>query len=296
MVLSLLSIKERNFLKPTVWILGVFITLAPFVIFDLRHPPGLFLTRILYASPVETTFSSLEIFNKAWVWFQYMLKYYTQSNLLSFMLGVSISLLLIIDIKTREKAILFAIPWVTQVIGLIFIYNPGPIYYYYLLPSTIFFLTWLIIPRQSYSKIITSIILAILLLGGLFSIIPKLTQTNWQTDIKSIREINYFISKMITANDMKNVNIAVLESPDNNTYGRRYRDLLLLQNINLRSKDEYDLTDHLFVVSMGDEQALRKSPAYEMHNFMSGLLVNFLQVNNSEWKVYHFTRNINPKL
>ncbi len=91
------------------------------------------------------------------------------------------------------------------------------------------------------------------------------------------------------------MNITVLESPDNNTYGRRYRDLLLVQNIRLRTRDEYDLSDHLFVVSTGSEKSLRESPAYEMYNFKNGLLEGYWKIDKSDWKVYRFTRNINPK-
>lgn len=294
--LSLLSIKEKNLWRLLIWSLGIFIAFIPFIIFDLRHPPGLFLTRILYASPAQIPLSILEIFSRAFVWIQYMLKYYTQSMTLSFVLGFSILLLLIADIKTHSKSILFAIPWITQIVGLIFIYNPRPIYYYYLLPSTIFFLAWILYPRQSYRQILTSIMLIILIIGGFFSIIPKLSQVSWQTDIKSIRYINAFISKEITSNKLENVNIAVLESLDNNTYGRKYRDLLLLQNIRLKTRDEYDLSDHLFVVSTGSEKSVRESPAYEMHNFRFGALTSFWQGDNSDWKIYHFTRNINPKI
>lgn len=214
----MLSIKEKTILKFLFWSFGIIITLIPFVIFDLRHPPGLFLTRILYSSPVESSFSASEIFSKAFVWFQYMLNYYTQSAKLSLALGLSILLLLILDIKTHFKAVLFALPWIAQIIGLIFINNPCSIYYYYLLPSTIPFLVWILYPRQNnYLKALTNIMFIILLVGGLISIIPKMTQTTWQTDIKSVRKINSLLSEEIRIKDLKNVNIAVLESPDNNT-------------------------------------------------------------------------------
>lgn len=292
LIILVLSIRKKNLWRLLFWILGIILTIIPFIIFDLRHPPGLFFSRIIYASPVEEPLSVLAIFSKAFVWIQYMLKYYTQSTILSFALGFSILMLLITDIKSHSKGILFAIPWITQVVGLIYIYNPGPIYYYYLLPSTIPFLVWIIIPRKNYSKALAYLLLAILLTGGFYSIVPKLTKTTWQTDIKSVKEINSFISKNIQDKTLKNVNIAVLESPDNNTYGRRYRDLLLLQNINLRTKDEYDLSDHLFVISTGSEKTVRTSPAFEMHNFRSGPLVDSLRIVYSDWKVYHFTRNI----
>lgn len=293
--LLIFGFKEKDLRKPLIWSLGAAITLVPFIIFDLRHPPGLFLTRILYASPIEASSSAAGVFSKSLVWIHYMLNYYTQSTILSFALGLSILLLLIFDIKTRSKGILFALPWILQIIGLTFVYNPGPIYYYYLLPSTIFFLVWILYPRQNFSQIITKLILLTLIAGGLFSIIPKITQTTWQTDIKSVRQISSFILNEVKTKDLKNTNIAVLESPDNNTYGRRYRDLLLIKDIRLKTKDEYDLTDHLFVVSTGSEKSLRESPSYEMHNFRSGLLVSFRAIEQSDWKIYHFTKNIKSK-
>ncbi|MBI2599909.1 hypothetical protein HYW43_03250, partial [Candidatus Daviesbacteria bacterium] len=49
--LIIFSFKEKIF-KNVVWIItGIVVTLVPFVIFDLRHPPGLFLTRIMFFSP-----------------------------------------------------------------------------------------------------------------------------------------------------------------------------------------------------------------------------------------------------
>lgn len=69
-----------------------------------------------------------------------------------------------------------------------------------------------------------------------------------------------------------------------------------MQDIGLRTKGEYELSDHLFVISTGSEKLLRENPAYEMHNFRSGLLVSFWKIDNSSWKIYHFTRNISSKI
>lgn len=291
MALFLTGLKTKNLSRFFLIFMGVFLAVTPFIIFDLRHPPGLFFTRLVFFSPIESSDTLISYLGKLKVWYEYQNSYYTQFPILATILAILSPLLLIFDIKNKSRALIFASAWVAQLSGLIFVNNPGKIYYYYVLPSTIFFLVWLIFPRQKIGSTLAGTILLILILGGLLSITPKLTTSNWQTDIYSVRQISKVISDKIKNEDLKNVNLTVLSSPDNNTYGRRYRDLLLIENINLKSKDEYVLSDHLFVVSTGSEQDLRNDPAQEINYFRKGKLVQKINIPNSDWKVYHFHRN-----
>lgn len=281
----------KNFSKVFLVSLGIIVTIIPFVIFDLRHPPGLFLTRIIFFSPTEGSGSLVSALDKLRVWYEYMTNYYTQMPVLSILLAGMVPLLVVIDIKNKSRALIYAAAWIAQLLGLIFINNPGSIYYYYLLPSTIFFLIWLIIPRQKFSSSLAKVILVILVTGGFLSVGPKLTRSNWQTDIYSVRQITRVIKEKIKKDDLKNVNLTVLSSPDNNTYGRRYRDLLLIDDIKLLSKDEYSLSDHLFIISIAAEQDLRNDPAFEINYFRKGRLVQKTDIPNSDWRVFHFNRN-----
>jgi len=90
---------------------------------------------------------------------------------------------------------------------------------------------------------------------------------------------------------LKNNNIASIASPDPNIYGRRYRDLLHLKGVSLKTKDEYYISDHLFVISTSGEEVIRKDKAYEISFFNKGKLIQMWEIENSEWVVYLFERN-----
>ena len=97
----------------------------------------------------------------------------------------------------------------------------------------------------------------------------------------------------IIENDLENVNITVLASPDSNLNGRRYRDMLLLQDISLLTKYEYQFTDNLFIVSTSNEEDLRKDLSFEIMKINYGLdrLIDYDEIPNSNWKVYRFRKD-----
>lgn len=154
-----------------------------------------------------------------------------------------------------------------------------------------FFITWLIWPRKGLSKFFSWIIIFCILIAALFTIITQLTETRWDRDIKSTRAITQIIEQQINTDNMKNVNIAVLASLDNNTYGRRYRDLLLIKGVEIKTKYEYFITDNLFVITTADEDTLRQDAAAEMNNFRNGKLEKSWVVPNSPWSIFLFDRN-----
>jgi len=162
---------------------------------------------------------------------------------------------------------------------------------HYILPTAIFFLAWLIIPRIGFGKHVANSALVILAVSSALSLWPQLTRTNWQTNIPLVRFITNSMKAETINRDLKNVNLAVLASPDNNIYGRRYRDVLLVNDIRLRTKDEYQYSDHLFVVSLANENTVREDPAYEMHFFRQGELLKKWTQPGSEWKLYLFNRS-----
>ena len=96
----------------------------------------------------------------------------------------------------------------------------------------------------------------------------------------------------IETKSLKNVNIVVLASPDHNTEGRKYRDLLLVpDNLQIKSTGEYSITDNLFVVSTSPISVIRSDPATEISNFRNGKLAGVWQIPNSSWVVYLLNKN-----
>ena len=64
--------------------------------------------------------------------------------------------------------------------------------------------------------------------------------------------------------------------------------MMLLKEI--KSKEEYTITDMLFVVSTSDENTVRNDKAYEMNNFRDGEIRNRWGIPNSQWKIFLFAK------
>ncbi|MCJ7805507.1 hypothetical protein MUP46_02595 [Patescibacteria group bacterium] len=289
LVIFVEALKEKNLKKFFVFILGIFITLLPFVIFDLTHPPGLFLSRILYFNYLEGTATKTTYLSNFFSVISGSFQYFTQSVFLKIMLFLSISLLVLIDIKNRSKALPFVAIFFMQILGLSLVKGFSN---HYILAGIPFFIVYLIYPRKNASKILSFICLGIILISSIFSFPEQIKKITWESDIASTRYITNIIQKTIQKNDLKNANLAVLASDDPNTYGRRYRDLLLLRGLTLKTKGEYDISDALFVISTSSLDAVRKDNAYEIDRFRSGPLVNSWEVPDSNWRIFLFSRSI----
>jgi hypothetical protein len=251
----------------------------------MTHKPGLFLSRIMYFNNMGgggSFFQNLlNIVNGTFF-------YFTQSTLLQIFLMIGFLGLIVFDIKEKSKNIWFAMICFVQIIGLSFVTN---FYSHYILAIVPFFLTYLISPRKNVGKILSHGVLYIILVSSLFSFPKQITKVTWESNIASTRYIADTISRKITDDNLKNNNIAVLGSPDTNTYGRRYRDLLLIKGIPLRTKGEYEISDHLFIVSEEDITSLRGDPSYEIKYFKDGELISNWDVPNSPWKIYLLSKN-----
>lgn len=270
---------------------GFVISILPFILFDLRHPPGIFIPNLFSQSKsigggLNLNFVFTNFFTNIW---SLMIKY-TQTVYLAIPLTVFGLLLIFQDIKKRSFSLIYLAPWIFQALVISFMPQFFP---HYLIPGLIFFVVWITWKRPGFGKVLSYAILITLLIGGVFSIYPQMTRATFIPNIPVAREIEKTIKKDILLGDLKNVNIAVLASPDLNTVGKKYRDLLLVDgNTHILTKDEYSLSDHLFVVSSSNEKTVRADAAFEMHRFRKGSLVDVHKINNSGWFIYHFTKNI----
>lgn len=267
---------------------GIFLAISPFLIFDLRHPPGLFLAGV-HSNVERSNFLTLSMIsatlNNFWMMFEYFSRHVW---ICIVVIGLSIVMLLA-DIKYKAKAALYAIPWVFQPIAISYL---PQVFEHYILPAVVFYFVWIIYPRKKIGEVLAVMLLISLIIGGIISIVPQLHKSDWQTDIPAVRIITNLIEDEVKTKQLKNVNIAVLGSPDTNTYGRRYRDMLLIRDMVLLSKYEYFIADHLYIITLVDEKSVRSDPAPEMHNFRTGKLESSWNIPNSEWKLYRFTRGV----
>lgn len=288
LIVTIKGILEREFKKIILINLGIVLVLLPFFLFDLRHLPGIF---ILGASRQAENIKELDFFKNLFGYTFEILKYYVQKIILIIPLALGILALLFNDFRQKNKALLFFWP----IIGQIFLISlMAPYAFHYFLVIIPFFFVWLIYPREKIGKIFSFLIISILILGSLFSLGPFLKNTPVQPDLTTVKKIDQILETQIKQKSLKNVNLAVLSSPDPTNYGRKYRDLLLIpENIKILSREvgDYEITDNLFVISTSPEEVLRKDVAFEIDNFRSGILQEKWPIDNTPWIVYLLTRN-----
>lgn len=264
------------------FILGLFLSILPFIVFDITHPPGLFITRLLFFSPISPA--------KAVLFISALTKFiHLPLNFVAYFFGAQnliLQLLILILIffslfKFTDNILL--LPAVTQILGLCLI--SGDTFTHYYLPAALPFLFWLFI---NYKKLLSKLLLFLIFIFFLFNIRQVFINTDWTNNIQATSAI----VKYISANQSKRFNILVIGSPDPNTKGRRYRDLLSLNNIYPVSADNYDNLDTLFVISYQSDWAkLSADPAYEIDEFRSNQPTSITKIPNSDWFIYKLSKN-----
>jgi hypothetical protein len=286
------SIRGREIKKFVAYASGLFAAIVPFIVFDLRHPPGLFITRILYFNNLGAGEGG-SIFEKLVFIIKNVFSYFSGGSIVLEKILIAFTSLLIIkdigNIKKQGAALKFIGVFVLQVIALTLV---ADYYGHYILPVLPFFIVYLVYPRQGIGKVLSYTAIGVILLSLIISFPKQIDKVSWETDIASTRFITNTIEEEIINGDRKNSNIAVLESDDPNTYGRRYRDLLLIKGVVLKTKGEYEISDNLFVVTKSSLEKLREDPAYEIRNFRDGPIIKTWEVPESDWKIFLFSRSI----
>ncbi len=283
------SVKEKKFKDSLVLWLGFLVAMVPFVIFDLRNPPGLFFTHYVKNNLVSAgAGSELAVFPKTFVDNIYnVLVLIVQSKFLATILGVLFAGILVFDLRKNRQSFL----WLAPVIGQIAIISFLPFYenrYFYLgLP---FFVVWLCYPRKNWGSVLSKAAVLIMIIGSLFSVKKQLTEPIRVPDTKSIRLITTYIKDVVDQDERKNVNVAVLASPDRDPLGIIYRHVLEIKGISLLADYQYDITDNLFVISTSEEGAVWVDPANIMTAFRQGKIAKRYAIDNTSWKIYLFNR------
>ncbi len=271
--------KIRDFL---LYLLGVGIALVPFVIFDLTHLPGLFITRLIYFGPLSGAGVGLGMVSMVNNLAKLPLQFATY--LAGQNAGIGMIVLLVSGINMlftwRHKNFKWLLPVLAQLLGLSLI--GGGIYNHYLLPAVIFYYLWIL---GTFEKnFLSKFMVGLLIVSNLWSLKQELQKNDWSTNIKATKEIvEIMATEAKTSN--KKFNIAVLGSPDPNTKGRRYRDLLNLRDIHTTPEVDYSSTD-VFFVSYLNWSELKNDASYEINEFRTKEPSASWDINNSKWKVY----------
>jgi len=282
------SIKSKKLKDFFCYLLGLILALSPFVIFDITHPPGLFLSRILYFNNLGNANATITFGQKLLNIIGGSFFYFGQSDFLKAVLPMLTTLIIVFDIKKKSPSLKYMFVFVIQIVCLAFFAN---FYTHYILAVIPFFILYLIYPRRGFAEKISYTILSVIIVSSIFSFPKQVSKISWESDIASIRNIVKIIETRVRDKDMKNVNIAVLSSPDRNPYGRRYRDLLLIKGVNLKNKAEYEISDSLFVITTSPLEVVRKDPAYEIKFFQNGNLIEGWNIPESDWKVFLLSKS-----
>lgn len=282
-------LKQRKIKLASLFAGGFTTAFIPFVIFDLRHPPGLFFSKYLMSGSIENTKETTFIQVLADIWnnlanFGF---YIAQNELLAILLGILVIGVVAFDMRSNRKALLYLIPVVGQIIAGSFM---DSIQTRYILPAVVFFLVWLLIPRKMYAEFFARTSFIALIVGALFSVYTQLHHIPVYPDIKTIMAADKIIAETIQKNKVKDANFAVLASPASDTLGVSQRNALQVRDIHFLAANQYDVSDSLFVLSISDENRLRKDESQPMQPFKDTTLNGVYPVDKSQWKVYWFKK------
>lgn len=263
--------------------------LAPFVIFDLRHPPGLFTTTYFSRTPhVDVEGSSISMFGK--ILRNIAVAGYTMVRhpWLSTIFLVLSGILLSVDLLKKD---FHNLRWLFPAIALIVVGVALEAFETrYFLAAIMFYLMWLFLPRVKKAAVLQKVILSFLILASIVSVRPVMTRPEIPPDIYTIRSITTIIRKLYADNpDIKNANITAVASDDLDMLSGKYRDLFSIYGISFRAASEYDASEHLFALSQSPEEVVRSSESYPLRVFGQTKLRGVYPVTNSDWKVYWFS-------
>jgi len=284
-IIPIIYILDKKFKIVWQYSLGLFLSITPFILFDLTHPPGLFITRMLYFSHLYTNSQSIPFFNNLWQLTTDLFKYFSgNQSTFGFITLIFTVLSLIIY---RNKNNVWILPFIFQIVGLSLIHSrySG----HYILPVAVFYLFWL---YKNQKFLLPKLLTILLLIFNLTNISTILNSTDSTNNIQAQKQITNFIIE--NQKDSKLFNLIVLESPDGNTLGFRFKDLLTLKDISPENPAEYKDIDTLYIISyQGDWNILSKDPAYELDEFRSLSPQEVIPIPDSSWYLYKISKNAN---
>ncbi len=280
--MALMLIKKRDILI----LLGSITALIPFVIFDWRHPPGIFVTRMIDYNRNSVNQNIGKLIGRLPEVYVNFSDYLFGIKFFSILGSLGIIMLAGWDFINKSANRKDLLIWIICL---------GPLVFYshqfqYLLPAIPIFLYWLFNLRKAWGNKISLGIISLLIVSSILRINVLFNFQDWEGDLRILRTASKIMAKEIKIQNLINANVAVLGSPDIYPAGKKYRDLLLVDNIRLRTYEEYALSDNLFVVTKSDEETLRHDPAGEIMDFKNGPIKGIWNIPETEWKVIQFNK------
>lgn len=288
-LLSLSYLRKKQWKEPLLMLAGYLLPFSIFILFDLKNPPGLFFGRYLLGGNTPHVESVLSLsligenlYRNISVYFETLV----QNNDLQILLGFSLFGLIIKELKNNyRKTIFWLTPAFSVIIGGLFLTD---FYVRYVYSSIPFLLVWLLLPKKSnISRILVKLIIILLTFGSALTIKHQLTVADVLPSMNIVEKSTQIIIDTIQQENLNNANVAALASPEDAPLAEKYRDYIRMRGVGLREPSEYDVSEHLFVISTGTDNLLRSDQSYAMIAFKDKQLKQVFDLD-SEWKVFWY--------
>jgi hypothetical protein len=269
---------------------GFIFAFSPFVLFDLRHPPGLFLRSYLLSSQpnIETTISASQFFMRFITNIQITLETFVPGVVSMWILGILLISLMLLEIKRKQYLLL---RWLAPILGLVSagVFLDG-FHERYAMGITPFFFTYLFQPRTGLLKLFQIIVVTVLVINSTMQLPTLLSKPQVPPPITIIRQASNYIDKTIKSNpEIKNANVTVDMSEDMDMLATKYRDYLSIRGVQFKAASEYDTSEHLFVISQETESRLRESESFPLKVFSKQKVNDIHEILQSDWRIVWFS-------
>lgn len=292
--ISIPYLLKKQFKPVVLLFIGYVIPHLAFILFDLKNPPGLFFGRYLIGGNtphVQKDLAGSDILANLIRNIKMYPSAFVQQASLQTLFLINIVVLATLEIK---KYFTRTITWFGSGIAIIFGgMILGDFQTRFVYSSIIFILVWLLLPRkEKMNRFFASLALFILIVGSVFGIKTQLTVNETQPDMRVIRQASDIIVRTIKEKKLKNTNIAALSSPDSSPLAEKYRDYIYTRGVNFQAPSQYDVSEHLFVVSTKTDEVLREDQSYAMIAFRDKALKEIFPIGDTGWKVFWYGVNI----
>jgi hypothetical protein len=289
LIILITSLKRKKYYEIILFLLGSFAAILPFILFDLRHPPGLFITRFIYFSPFASTgaltFDLGSLLTRFISILNQFYNYFAQINFPESWLSLFATLYFVFVIikKNNLKILLF----VAFILFFTFLTLTNTrIFDHYLIPAIIIWILIIMIPdyQESFSKF------QILILLFFFTISLKpayneITSNTWDRNIDRVNKIAEIINANING---RRCNLFVPASPDTFGLGKRYRELVRVKGSQVLEWDDYRNYECLFVITTSNLEIIKNDPSYELDLIRNKKPTMEWKIDSSLWILYKF--------
>lgn len=282
-------IQKKQYKEFVLLIVGYILPHLLFVLFDLKNPPGLFFGRYLLTGNtphVEYALTLPVALQHLWRNSLVYCATFIQNSFLQIIFFASLISLILKEFKMNTlRTATWIIPSITIIFAGIFL---NDFQTRYVFSSIILIFVFLLIPRkEKVNNLLARIALIALILGSLLTLKSQLTIAQVQPNMRVVTRASQIIIETIDSQKLNNANIAALSSPDSAPLGEKYRDYIKMRGTKLREASEYDVSEHLFVVSTKTNEILRDDESYAMLAFRDKKLRGVFDIE-SEWKVFWY--------